>query len=428
MDVRKHRLVASLCGLSLAAGSACTSPQGTRGHDAEEVRVRPPRAVGHGSTGGKGAENGGGDDEVDGGVPPGEVPVGYEPYTRRYYVAAEEVEWDYAPSDQNVTMGRTFSESEEVFVEGDGDTLIGDTYKKALFVEYTDDSFTERAPVARRWKHTGNLGPVIRGVVGDTIEVVFKNKTSPDSTSCEGGPCRYSIHPHGVFYTKSSEGAASNDGAKDAGLSADDSVAPGDTHTYVWQVPERAGPAEDDGSSVVWPYHSHVSSVEDSNAGLFGVILITAAEHGTKSGRPDDIDTEVISVFTVTDENVSHYLADNIEAHAPNALEDEFFEESNLMHVINGYVYGNGPMPTMHVGDRVRWYLVSEGTEVDLHTPHWHGNTVVQDRHRVDVLDLLPASAKVVDMLPDNPGIWLFHCHVNDHIAAGMTGRYQVLP
>jgi hephaestin len=32
------------------------------------------------------------------------------------------------------------------------------------------------------------------------------------------------------------------------------------------------------------------------------------------------------------------------------------------------------------------------------------------------------------DMVPDDPGIWLFHCHVNDHITAGMITRYQVLP
>jgi Multicopper oxidase len=29
--------------------------------------------------------------------------------------------------------------------------------------------------------------------------------------------------------------------------------------------------------------------------------------------------------------------------------------------------------------------------------------------------------------LPDDPGIWLFHCHVNDHIRGGMPTRYQVL-
>jgi FtsP/CotA-like multicopper oxidase with cupredoxin domain len=29
-------------------------------------------------------------------------------------------------------------------------------------------------------------------------------------------------------------------------------------------------------------------------------------------------------------------------------------------------------------------------------------------------------------MMPDDPGIRMFHCHVNDHISAGMTSRYNV--
>jgi hephaestin len=65
---------------------------------------------------------------------------------------------------------------------------------------------------------------------------------------------------------------------------------------------------------------------------------------------------------------------------------------------------------------------------VDLHTPHWHGNTVIAAGMRTDAVTLLPASMVVADMVPDNPGIWLFHCHVSDHITAGMQTRYQVLP
>ena len=60
---------------------------------------------------------------------------------------------------------------------------------------------------------------------------------------------------------------------------------------------------------------------------------------------------------------------------------------------------------------------MSMGTEVDLHTPHWHGNTVVVVM-RMDTVELLPASMAVADMVR-RPGIWLFHCHVNDHITPG---------
>lgn len=30
------------------------------------------------------------------------------------------------------------------------------------------------------------------------------------------------------------------------------------------------------------------------------------------------------------------------------------------------------------------------------------------------------------DMLAANPGIWLYHCHISDHMLAGMIARYQV--
>jgi hephaestin len=80
----------------------------------------------------------------------------------------------------------------------------------------------------------------------------------------------------------------------------------------------------------------------------------------------------------------------------------------------------------MKKGERVRWYLIGMGTEVDLHTPHWHGNTVTLHGMRTDMAELLPGSMMVADMVPDDVGTWLFHCHVNDHISAGMQALYRV--
>lgn len=138
---------------------------------------------------------------------------------------------------------------------------------------------------------------------------------------------------------------------------------------------------------------------------------------------------KITTLFMVDDENLSLFASENIHKFAPRAdWDDEDFEESNLMHMINGFVYGNGPRLTVRAGTRVRWYLVSLGTEVDLHTPHWHAATVLEDGHRTDVVELLPASMHTVDMLPDNVGSWMFHCHVNDHIAAGMSTLYDILP
>jgi manganese oxidase len=243
-------------------------------------------------------------------------------------------------------------------------------------------------------------------------------------------PFPASIHPHGVLYAKDGEGAPYNDATRREDK-ADDGVQPGATSTYTWKVPPRAGPAPGDGSSVMWMYHSHVDEVSDTYAGLMGPIEITARGMARTDGSPRDVDREVFALFSVMNESASPFLMDNVREFSkapfpPHPEDDDDFNESNLMHSINGYVFGNQPMITIKKGEHVRWYVMSMGTEVDLHTPHWHGNDVTVNGMRMDVVSLLPATMVVADMVPDNPGIWLFHCHVNDHIRAGMLTRYEV--
>ena len=50
---------------------------------------------------------------------------------------------------------------------------IGGQYWKALYFEYTDESFTTKKA---KHEHLGFLGPVIRAEVGDIIRVTFRNK------------------------------------------------------------------------------------------------------------------------------------------------------------------------------------------------------------------------------------------------------------
>jgi FtsP/CotA-like multicopper oxidase with cupredoxin domain len=335
--------------------------------------------------------------------------------TRSYFISADVVVWDYAPQGFNVITGKPFGDTENTYVQS-GDHRIGSKYYKCLYRGYTDGTFRTRAA---QDPANGFLGPVIRAEVGDTIRVVFRN-------TC---PFPASVHPHGVFYAKNAEGAPYNDGTS-GGDKADDGVPTGGTVTYQWQVPDRAGPGPHDGSSVMWMYHSHTDEVADTYAGLIGPMVITRRGSARADGSPSDVDREVFSMFMVANENESPFLDRNIAAFAQNggppAGDEEGFEESNLMHSINGFVYGNGPMFTMRNAQRVRWYVMSMGTEVDLHTPHWHGNTVLVGGMRMDVVSLLPAQMIVADMVPDDNGIWLFHCHVGDHITAGMLARYQV--
>ena len=106
--------------------------------------------------------------------------------------------------------------------------------------------------------------------------------------------------------------------------------------------------------------------------------------------------------------------------------QDDSFVESNLMHSINGFVYGNLKGLDMKQNEKVRWCAMGMGIETDLHTPHWHGQTLLFDGMRTDIAELLPMSMKTLDMVPDVKGSWLFHCHVNDHIEAGMSALFTI--
>ena len=340
--------------------------------------------------------------------------------TRTYYIAAEVVEWDYAPSGMNRVSGQPFGPLENNWVGQEGGR-IGRVYRKALYFEYTDSTFTTRKERDAQWEHLGYLGPLIRGVVGDTIRVVFRN----NATFPTG------VHPHGVIYDKDSEGALYTDGTTE-GDKADDAVPPGGTHTYVWPVPERAGPTDHETSSIIWMYHGHTVESRDVHAGLMGPMIITRREAARPDGTPTDVDRELVVAFAEIDENSSWYIEHNAATYGgPEATRqitfdfaDPFFI-SNLLPTINGYLYGHTPGLTMQVGQRVRWYVFAT-TGFELHAPHWHGQTAVMNHMRTDAFGLLTMEMVVADMVPDNPGTWLFHCHVSPHNDAGMQALFTV--
>jgi FtsP/CotA-like multicopper oxidase with cupredoxin domain len=352
--------------------------------------------------------------------------------TRTYYVAADEIDWDYAPSGINQYTGKPFEGYARTFIES-GPHRIGKVCLKAAYREYTDETFTQLKVRSAEEAYLGMLGPILHAEVGDTIRVVFKNNATQ----------HYSMHPHGVFYDKDSEGSPYNDGVPDA-QKPGAAVPPGKTHVYTWPVPERAGPGPNDPSSLGWVYHSHVDEMRDVNSGLNGMLVVTRRGMADANGRPKDVDREVFTLYLMYDENQSWYLDHNIKTYCGDPLgvnKTEYdlrdtdgrynfggvgFAAANFKSAINGYVYANTPMITMKKNERVRWYVASMAEFANFHTPHWHGNVVVDHGRHVDVIILGPAQTVTVDMLPDNPGVWLYHCHVSDHMDMGMIARYQV--
>jgi hephaestin len=158
------------------------------------------------------------------------------------------------------------------------------------------------------------------------------------------------------------------------------------------------------------------------------------------------VDRELAVLFMLIDENTSHYLQSNIETYikdpksvnrldfVPADLQGNLdlagrgFAAANFKASINGYMFGNLPMLTMKKGNRVRWYVMTMGGQANYHTPHWHGNVVTLDKHNTDIFSILPAQFVTADMIPDRVGTWMFHCHIDEHMQAGMMAMYQVLP
>ena len=354
--------------------------------------------------------------------------------TRTYYIAAEEIDWNYIPDGKDMMMKAAWDKYQRVFTTP-AINQIGCTYHKAVFREYTDDTFQTRKPRPAEFEHMGLLGPVIRAEVGDTIKVVFRNNAN----------FPFSLHPHGVAYARDSEGAMYSEGMEHP--EANGLVPPGKTHIYTWTAREESGPGPQDGSSVVWIYHSHNYEPKDVNAGLIGPIVITRRGMARADGSPKDIDHEFFALFMIVDENQSHYLDQNVKAHIAdpsklNRLEampedpdgnadltlGHGFALSNVKATINGYMFGNGPIMTMRKGDHVRWYIMTMGNGFNFHTPHWHGNLVSVRGQYMDVIPTIgPAQFVTADMVPDMAGTWMFHCHVDDHMKGGMQTVYRVL-
>lgn len=46
--------------------------------------------------------------------------------------------------------------------------------------------------------------------------------------------------------------------------------------------------------------------------------------------------------------------------------------------------------------------------------------------HRADVFDLIPGTFQTLEIVADTEGTWLLHCHLDDHILAGMETTYIV--
>ena len=145
--------------------------------------------------------------------------------TRHYYIQAEDVVWDFAPSNRDLVHGGEIPEP----------WTRSHVFPKVRYIGYTDATFSTPK---RHSEWLGVLGPIIRAEVGDTVVVHFRNRAFKAGGS-------YGVHPHGFRYTKDNEGAH----YIPAGAGAE--VPPGGQFEYHWLADEDSGPGLGDPSSLV---------------------------------------------------------------------------------------------------------------------------------------------------------------------------------
>ena len=100
----------------------------------------------------------------------------------------------------------------------------------------------------------------------------------------------------------------------------------------------------------------------------------------------------------------------------------------SVIHCVNGRTgAGNTPTIRARVGQRVAMHVI--GGDNNPHTFHVHGHRWRNAAGAfVDTPSVGPNESITAAWQEDNPGRWLYHCHVFTHQDAGMAGWYLVDP
>lgn len=109
---------------------------------------------------------------------------------------------------------------------------------------------------------------------------------------------------------------------------------------------------------------------------------------------------------------------------------------SNKIWFINGVAAEGHVMDPMLTLQRQRHYVIEMTNATAWHHPiHLHGHSFrvlsrngnpTRYREWQDTVLMAPRERVEIALVADNPGDWMFHCHVLEHMAAGMMGVIRV--
>ncbi len=221
------------------------------------------------------------------------------------------------------------------------------------------------------WGYNGQVsGPLLRLKVGEKVQFVVSNNL-PQATT---------VHWHGLAVPNEQDGVP--------GISQS-AIKPGGQFVYRFKVtPQMIG---------THLYHTHLNDDFQMDKGLHGVMIIDPAAPGP------------------------HYDVDALYEIASFKIGGS--DQENVF-TLNGKACPEAPALKIAQGARVLIRLVNASAE-ESHVMHLHGYTfkiVALDGNPVahpveaNTVNLAPSQTADIAFVASNPGTWMFHCHVLDHL------------
>lgn len=231
------------------------------------------------------------------------------------------------------------------------------------------------------WTYNGAVpGPMLRVTEGDRVRVIIKNEL-PEATA---------IHWHGIPVPNAMDGVPPF---------TQKAIEPGETFTYEFVAPPAG----------TFMYHSHVETDKQIMVGLYAPLVVEP-----KDGRKlADVDAVwMLSEWRVGEDGET-YPAMPMAGGEPNYF------------TINGKSFPESPVIEVKKGQKVRIRFAGIGQFT--HPMHLHGmnfKIVAYDGVSVpeaaqvtrNTLPLNPGEIVDIEFVAENPGTWVFHCHVLHHV------------
>lgn len=232
----------------------------------------------------------------------------------------------------------------------------------------------------KAWGYNDQVpGPIIRVKVGDKVTIKVMNKLPQETT----------LHLHGLAVPNDMDGVPAMKDGMGMDMGTQKPIPIGGSFTYKFTVtPQMVG---------THYYHSHVNDDFQVDQGLHGILIVDPKE-------PEKVKYDVDSVFELASWKINGSDSENV-------------------FTINGKAFPEAPSLTVKKGQRVRIRLINASAE-ESHVMHLHGYTfqiIAKDGNPLvspesaNTIDLGPSQTADISFIANNPGEWMFHCHILDH-------------